>query len=111
MSRYVAEGSERQINVPSTCQRAVIAAAQQPNVESNIFDDARTEIYNLMKRDTLPRFVCAPRFDELLAALGEPTDIPSCDVPATLEAAKAALTASGIKDVNQTYNANYASTG
>ena len=108
VSMYIVEGSERQINVPSDQAKAVVAAAQTAEVPATLFDKARTEIYNLMKRDTLPRFVQGTRFEELLTSLGEPSPIPSCDVPLTLAAASTALAARlGGQGSEAKYDANY----
>ena len=88
------EGAEKQVNISSSVQKAVAATIGSAGaVEATAFDEARAEVYNLMKRDTLPRFIATARFDELLASLGEPTPVPVCEPPASLAAARTAFAA------------------
>ena len=96
VAAYVVEGGEKQVNLPAEMAKTVAKKVEDSSkpLDGSLFDATRAEVYNLMKRDTLPRFRETPRFDELLASsvlAGEPTPIPACDVPASFGAAKAAL--------------------
>ena len=85
---YIKEGSEKQVNVPSQVQKdclALLAAA--PPLDTSLFDTSRSEIYTLIKRDTLPRFLAGDRYAALIKALGE-QPMFDCEAPSTLQAAR-----------------------
>ena len=90
---YVVDGCEKQVNLPSAVQQAVIAAAALTPVSIDLFDASRKELYNLMRRDTLPRFLQSDRYTAILSALGEPLPIPESEPPASLATAQSAYAA------------------
>lgn len=62
-------------------------------IDANTFADSRTEIYTLMKRDTLPRFLKTDTWAEVLASFDEPGPMPECTPPSSLAVMHAALKA------------------
>ena len=58
---YIGDGAEQQINVPSGMAKAVLKKVdeQRDGVDAALFDECRHEIYTLLQRDALPRFVAA----------------------------------------------------
>ena len=98
VSTYVADGSEQQLNLPSNVQKELMAAVEAAAAaaappRATLFDAARHEMYDLMTRDTLPRFVQAAAFEALLTELAEPASVSDCEPPLSLAAAREAYTA------------------
>ena len=85
---YVEEGAEQQVNVPAQIV-ATVAKALSPNdganaeyavnemtetpFTANVFEPARKEVHELMRKDTLPRFVASDRFVALRSNCARPT--------------------------------------
>ena len=90
---YVVDGCEKQVNLPSAVQQAAIAAASATPFTPDLFDASRKELYSLMRRDTLPRFLQTDRYTTILSTLAEPLPIPESEPPASLAAAQAAYSA------------------
>ena len=67
---YIREGSNQQINIPNNCRINTLKCLDDKRIDAGTFDDARQEVYTLMGRDTLPRFVQAAPYNELLAFFG-----------------------------------------
>jgi hypothetical protein len=96
LQAYVVDGAEKQINIPFPVQKSLIAAAADKEIEySSLFDSARKEVFDLMKRDTLPRFVHSERFEALLNSIGEARPIPEAEPHFDLSAAKAVFASTG----------------
>lgn len=75
---FIVEDAPRQINVPANLRaqlEAAIAEGAPSEVRADLFEPAKDEIVTLMRKDTLPRFVNSPLFEELMAALGAPSAI------------------------------------
>ena len=87
---YLEEGAEQQVNVPAQIVAAVakaLAPHDGANAEfavnemtetpftANVFEPARKEVHELMRKDTLPRFVASDRFVALRRQL-RATDQP-----------------------------------
>ena len=70
VDEYLPDGAPRQINVPSACQQKVIATYKAGELKADSFDAARLEIYQLMAKDSLARFVQTKEFGALLAEFG-----------------------------------------
>lgn len=97
---YVADGAERQTNLPSGVQRAIEGAVGAAGKEggsrlaADVFDAAVDEIFTLMWKDTLPRFREAASFGALMSAIGEaepwPATASAYDVPQALRRWQAA---------------------
>ena len=94
LEEYINDGCEKQVNLPGPLQKAVVASVGSDVVGQDAFDAARKEIYNLMRRDTLPRFIHSERLPAILSSLGEPLPIPESEPPASIEAAQNAYAAS-----------------
>lgn len=82
-STFIEQGAPKELNLPGAIREATLGALNGgKDLQRGLFDAARKEIFNLMKRDTLPRFVQTERFSTLLAACGEPA--PWMDVEPNL---------------------------
>ena len=90
---YIKEGSDFQINLPSTLAKSLVEKAKT-ECGLTLFDEAREEIFKLMKRDTLPRYKTSEGFETLVSGLGEPMPIPDCEVPTSLESVRTKFSAS-----------------
>ena len=117
VSEYVIDGSEKQINIPHPVQKSLITAAAEPEVTyATLFDSARKEVFELMKRDTLPRFKQSDRYEALLAEVGEPRPIPECEPHFDLSVAKSVFSSLGDGKVGgdegdpAAYSPNYSGT-
>jgi hypothetical protein len=93
LSRYVVEGGELQVNLPANIQKAVVASVASGRCDGDTFTDPCAEIFNLMRRDTLPRFGEDALFSDVMAALGEPSPIPSADPKPSLSEASSSFSA------------------
>ena len=90
---YIKEGSDFQINLPSTLAKSLVEKAKT-ECGLTLFEEAREEIFKLMKRDTLPRYKTSDGFETLVSGLGEPMPIPDCEVPTSLESVRTKFLAS-----------------
>jgi hypothetical protein len=72
MDEYVKEGAPRQINIPAAQQKATIAALTG-DFGPGMFEAAKQEVYTLMSRDTLPRFMQARKRVPLARGARRPT--------------------------------------
>ena len=70
IDEYLPDGSPHQINVPSRCQKQTVACITNGSLSKVSFEDARIEVYDLMAKDSLPRFMKTTVFEELLASFG-----------------------------------------
>jgi hypothetical protein len=70
VEQYVPDGAPRQINVPSHTQQRVLKAHKEGSIGLDTFDECRQEVYQLMSKDSLARFVQTKEFGNLLAAFG-----------------------------------------
>jgi len=77
VDEFVKEGAMKQINVPASVREQIEkAVSDSDNIDITVFDEAQAEIFNLMKKDTLPRFVQSEMFERLLFELGEESPLP-----------------------------------
>jgi CRP-like cAMP-binding protein len=70
MEEYLPDGAPRQINVPYEMQKAAVTAITDGALDEDTLEACRMEVYNLMKRDSLPRFFQTDDFAKLLAHFG-----------------------------------------
>jgi len=70
VEEYLPDGAPRQINVPSSMQKAAMAALTDGSLCATTFEECRNEVYALLARDTLPRFMQAKPFGDLLTSFG-----------------------------------------
>jgi len=70
METYVKEGSMQQINIPSDCQKRLLAIVEKGEIDKTLWDEARQEMRKLVERDTLPRFRKGEKFKQLVKELG-----------------------------------------
>lgn len=104
---YIREGAEREVNISSAVQKACLAKLTETPLDAALFDASRSEIYSLMRRDTLPRFLSGERFTRLIEGLGEALVMNDCEPPASLEAARAAYAALQGKAAGEPYSPYY----
>ena len=70
-AEYLPDGAPKQINIPSHVFRQTMELVNDPARHSaSMFDAARHEVYQLMARDSLPRFMQKSDFADLLAFFG-----------------------------------------
>ena len=58
---YIATEGELQINIPQSMVTEIRAALEGEKVRRNLFDPAQREIFNLMARDSFPRYIANKR--------------------------------------------------
>jgi hypothetical protein len=96
-------GAEREINVPDGAMKRVAevlaAAKEETSTRSGrvsattfaaLFDECSAEIFTLVRRDSLPRFVVSDGFKALRDALGAHAEEHCCADAAAFDAALAA---------------------
>ena len=74
VEQYVSETAPRQINIPSKvrkeCMAALADGTNGADALAEIFEPSREEIYQLMARDSLPRYKASKEFEDLLNSFG-----------------------------------------
>lgn len=58
------------MNIPSGCRTVTLKGLSEDTLAPTLFDAARHECYQLMARDTMPRFMATPAFGQLLTYFG-----------------------------------------
>ena len=68
---FISESAPKQVNIPSECRIETLKClADASRLTPSAFDDARHECYQLMSRDTMPRFMATGAFGDLLTFFG-----------------------------------------
>jgi hypothetical protein len=104
VDEFVVDGSPKQINIPSAMAKAIVDGTRAASggadgadgarpLDVTLLDAAVDEILSLMRRDTLPRFLPTPPFEEALAQAGVEPPYESGAEPTGLRAAAAAYAA------------------
>eukprot|EP00808_Paulinella_micropora_P007470 g39713.t1 len=63
---FIAQGAEKQVNLPSWLQEAISAQMEAGEFNSQLFSKSKKEIFNLLLRDVFPSFM--PEYESLKAS-------------------------------------------
>eukprot|EP00611_Tribonema_gayanum_P024457 TRINITY_DN53_c1_g1_i2.p1 TRINITY_DN53_c1_g1~~TRINITY_DN53_c1_g1_i2.p1 ORF type:complete len:528 (-),score=220.58 TRINITY_DN53_c1_g1_i2:338-1921(-) len=70
MERFIRDTSKEQVNIDMKMRNAIIKEVEDGHYPNDLFTGAKAEVYKIMERDSLPRFVQSDIFTALLADFG-----------------------------------------